>query len=436
MPAPAMNDFRDIGTDVEEAYLRLGLHLGAPLSLSTPERRLHIYLVGKTGTGKTTLMMNLAIQDLDAGRGFALLDPHGDMAEHLLHHVPRRLMNRVVYLNPNDPDFAVGLNVLEQVPLDHRPVVAAGVVSAMKHIWRDSWGPRLEHILLNTVLALMDTPGSTLLGVPLMLLDPDYRDDVASRVQNPVVRQFFEVELPSYPQNYWREAIGPVLNKIQSFLVFPAIRNIVGQGHSTVNLRQLMDEGQILIANLSKGLIGEEPASLLGSLLVTKLELAAMSRADTLEFARRDFALYADEFHSFPTGSFTSLLSEARKYHLSLVGAHQYLGQLSPDVRAAVFGNIGTMVVFRVGAEDARVFQEELMPIALDEITELPSYRAWVKLPGGEPRLSLSTEACPEPLSVKRAEMVKLLSNRHFARPLASVEAEIAHVLTRALRSR
>ena len=413
--------------------MRLGLNVGDPLTLSIPDRRLHVYIAGKTGTGKSTLMLNLLVQDLEANRGFALLDPHGDLAERLLDYVPRRHTGRVVYLNPNDRGHAIGLNVLEHVPEECRPVVAAGVLSAMKHIWADSWGPRLAHFLLNTILALMDTPGSTLLGVPLMLLDADYRKRIVSRVKNPVVRQFFEVELPSYPQHYSREAMGPVLNKIQSFLVFPAVRSIIGQSHSTFDMRRMMDEGRFLIANLSKGLIGEEPANLLGSLLVTKLELTAMSRADVLEFARPDFAIYADEFHSFSTSSFATLLSEARKYHLSLVGAHQYLAQLNPEVRGAVFGNVGTMIVFRVGAEDGRVFEQEFLPITLDSLTELPPYQGWIKLPGGTPRLSLSTEICPPP-SGPRAAIVKAQSRRHYSRSITRIDHEITALLASTTR--
>jgi hypothetical protein len=427
-----MNDHHDRGTRHFGAAIRLGLHLGDPLTLSIPERRLHVYVAGKTGTGKSTLMLNMLLQDLEAGRGFALLDPHGDLAERVLDYVPKRETGRVVYLDPNDREFAIGLNVLEHVPEDYRPIVAAGVLSAMKHIWADSWGPRLAHFLLNTILALMDTPGSTLLGVPLMLLDEDYRRRIVARVTNPVVRQFFEVELPSYPQHYSREAMGPVLNKIQSFLVFPAIRNIIGQSRSTFDMRRLIDEDRFLIANLSKGLIGEEPANLLGSLLVTKLELTAMSRANVVEHERPDFAIYADEFHSFSTSSFATLLSEARKYHLSLVGAHQYLAQLTPEVRAAVFGNVGTMIVFRVGAEDGRVFEQELLPITLDHITGLPAFQGWIKLPGGSPRLSFSTEPCRAP-SGRRAAKVKVQSRRHYGRLVRKVDYEVVRFLEAAM---
>lgn len=429
-----MHDVPDRGTSTSTDAVHLGFNVGEPVSLSIAERRLHVYVTGKTGTGKSTLLLNLMVQDLQAGRGFALLDPHGDLAERVLDHVPPALTNRVVYLDPNEPDFAIGLNILEHVPEDLRPVVAAGVLSAMKHIWSDSWGPRLAHFLLNTILALMDTPGSTLLGVPLMLLDADYRRKVVARVTNPVVRQFFEVELPAYPQHYSREAMGPVLNKIQSFLVFPTIRNIIGQERSTFDMRRLMDENRYLIANLSKGLIGEEPANLLGSLLVTNLELTAMRRASIAEHLRPDFALYADEFHSFSTSSFATLLSEARKYRLSLIGAHQYLGQLTPEVRAAVLGNVGTMVVFRVGAEDGRVFEQELLPITLDLVTEQPAFHAWLKLPGGAPRMSLASEDCAAPPR-RRATIVKAQSRRHYARKTAHVEGEIAEFLSRAMKA-
>lgn len=416
--------------NISEHTACLGLYLGSPFFLTLAERRRHVYMLGKTGTGKTTLLHNLIVDDLRAGAGLAILDPHGDLAETLLDHVPRHRTHEVIYFAPADLERPVGLNVLEDVPEDYRPTVADGVITAFRSIWVDSWGARLEHFLRNAILALMDSPGETLLGIPLMLTDEGFRARIVAKVRNPIVRFFWEVELPGYPQHYSREAMGPVLNKIESFLVFPAIRNIVGQSHSTFDARFLIDHNRILIANLAKGLIGEEAANLLGSLLVTKIQLAAMSRANQLEVFRQDFTLYADEFHSFTTESFATVLAEARKYRLALVIAHQYLGQLRDSVRDAVFGNIGTMVVFRVGAADGEVFCKEFAPLNLVELTELSAFCAWAKTPEHLQRLPLSTLSPTQPPGI-RGFKVREQSRRHFTRCRADVETQLHHLFAR-----
>ncbi len=413
------------------APLRLGTAVGTPLLLSADERRRHLYLVGKTGAGKTSLMHALAVQDLEVGRGFAFLDPHGDEALRLLDHVPRWRTNDVVYFNPSDRSHPVTLNVLESPPSDSqtREFIAAGVVSAFHHIWRDSWGPRLEHFLRNAVLALMDTPGATLVGIPLMFLSKDYRERIVERVQNPHVRLFWTYEFANYPENYKREAMGPVLNKIQSFLVYEGVSTIIGHPQSSFDVRHLMDNRRVLIANLSKGYLGEDAANLLGSLLVTKIHLAAMSRADTPEHERADFALYADEFQSFTTSSFATALSEARKYRLSLVLAHQYLDQLSPELQSAVLGNIGTMAVFRTSAKDVRDrFEDELYPVQFEHIIGLENFEAWIKTPEFLSPTRLLTDP-PLPPSGPRAAKVIEQSRRHHGRDGERVRSAIARML-------
>lgn len=413
------------------ALLRLGTSLGDPLLLSEDDRRRHIYLIGKTGAGKTSLLHALAVQDLEAGRGFAFLDPHGDEALRLLDHVPRHRSNDVAYFNPADRDRPVTLNVLEAAPDGEqtREFIASGVVSAFHHIWRDSWGPRLEHFLRNAVLALMDTPGETLVGIPMMLLSQPYRDRIIRRIENPHVRLFWTHEFASYPDSYKREAMGPVLNKIQSFLVYEGISNIIGHPVSSFDIRHHMDHGRILIANLSKGRIGEDAANLLGSLLVTKIHLAAMSRADVPERERRDFALYADEFQSFTTSSFATALSEARKYRLSLVLAHQYLDQLAPELQAAVLGNVGTIAGFRTSAKDVRNrLADELYPVQFEHITGLQNYEAWIKTPAELSPIRLQTDP-PHSASGPRSHKVIAESRRHFGRDGDAVRRAIARQL-------
>ncbi|MEQ1717479.1 MAG: type IV secretion system DNA-binding domain-containing protein [Hyphomicrobium sp.] len=403
----------------------LGRGTNHPFELSRVDLRRHFYMLGKTGSGKTTLMHNMAVQDLEVGHGLALIDPHGDEAERLLDYVPKARTNDTIYFNPGDQDHCVGLNVLEDVPQAARAFVASGVLAAFESIWRASWGPRLEHFLRNAVLALMDTPEATLLGVPMMFLSTDYREHVMTRITNPIVRLFWEQEYAGYPTTYVREAIGPVLNKMEAFLVYPAIANIVGHPKSTFDMRAIMDGRGVLICNLAKGIIGEDAANLLGSLLVTKIHQSAMSRADQPEDQRIDFTLYVDEFQSFTTDTFASSLAEARKYRLSLVLANQYLEQLLPAVRAAVLGNVGTLVAFRASAIDVtQHLERELYPIQFQHIVELAPYEAWVKSPNRAETEHLDTLP-PNPPSGDRAHKVIAQSRRRFTRPRSEAEAAI-----------
>ena len=345
------------------------------------DRRHHTYIIGKTGTGKSTLIANLARQDIVHGEGLALLDPHGDLIEQVLQQVPEEHKSDLVYFDATDPACALAFNPLEVTQPGTKPLVASGLISVFKKIWSESWGPRMEYILRNVFLALLDQPGSTLLDVPRLLDDADFRSYVVARVQNAEVRRFWLREYQKFPAHFRAEAISPIQNKIGEFLVNPLLRRIVGQPKSTFDLRQVMDSGKILLVNLAQGKIGEDSAALLGAMLVTKLSLAALSRADIGEDDRRDFHLYVDEFPLFTTTSFAGMLSEMRKYRLNLALAHQHMAQLDETVRDAILGNVGTIVSFRVGLSDAELLEKEFFPeFRASDLVNLPNYHVYLKL--------------------------------------------------------
>jgi hypothetical protein len=349
--------------------------------IKTDDRRRHMYFIGKTGMGKTAAMENMAIQDIKDGKGIGFVDPHGEAAEGLLEHVPSSRINDVIYFNPSDVDFPVAFNIMEKVGLEHRHLVASGLMGVFKKIWPDVWSARMEYILNNCILALLEYPGSTLLGVNRMLADPDYRKKIVDKVTDPVIKSFWVQEFARYNQRYEIEATAAIQNKIGQFISNPLIRNIIGQVNSSIDMRKVMDEKKILILNLSKGKIGEDNSRLLGALLITKLQLAAMSRVDIPEEKRQDFFLYVDEFQNFATESFTNILSEARKYRLSLILGHQYISQMEETVRDAVFGNMGTIVSFRVGAEDAEFLEKEFAPeFNANDLVNLAKYNVYLKL--------------------------------------------------------
>jgi hypothetical protein len=350
-------------------------------SIETEDSRRHLYIVGKTGSGKTTLLHNLLIQRIEAGHGVGLIDPHGDIAHDILDYIPSWRTRDVVYLNPADLKHFVGINPLSNVPPDRRHQVASGIVSSFKSIWRESWGPRLEYILYNAVSALLDCENTTILGISRMLTDSSYRRWVVKQVRDPFVKSFWINEYENYDNRFMREAIAPIQNKIGQFLTAPAIRNILGQVKSKIDFRFLIDNHRIFIANLSKGALGEDKANLLGSLLVTQLQLAALSRTDTPEEERRDFFLVIDEFQSLTTDSFASILSEARKYRLSIVISNQYLDQLQPHIRQAILGNVGTIVSFCIGNTDAEILEKEFgRSYSAEQFTDLKRYEIIVKL--------------------------------------------------------
>ncbi|NCD01020.1 hypothetical protein EOL94_02935 [bacterium] len=349
--------------------------------IKTDDRRRHMYFIGKTGMGKSTVLENMIISDIRAGNGVAVVDPHGDLAEKVIEFIPDHRIKDVVYFNPSDMHYPIAFNVVEQVEPHLRHLVASGLIGVFKKLWADSWGPRLEYILRNAILAILDYPDSTLLGVVRMLSDKDYRKNVVSNVQDPVVKAFWEKEFSGYADKFAAEAVSPIQNKVGQFLSSSLMRNIVGQVKSSIDLREIMDNGKILIMNLSKGRIGEDNSALLGAMMITKIQLAAMSRVDINESERKDFYLYIDEFQNFSTESFANILSEARKYRLNLIMAHQYIEQLGDTVKAAVFGNVGTLVVFRVGAGDAEELVKEFAPTFDEEdIVNLPKYEMYLKL--------------------------------------------------------
>ncbi|HUD08507.1 MAG TPA: type IV secretion system DNA-binding domain-containing protein, partial [Candidatus Saccharimonadales bacterium] len=347
--------------------------------------RRHFYVVGKTGTGKTTMIQNMAIQDIQNGRGVAIVDPHGEFAEEVLKAVPASRINDVIYFNPADQEWPIAFNVMEKVDTEYRHLIASGLVGVFKKIWADSWGPRLEYILRNAILALLEYPGSTLLGVTRILVDKNYRERVVEKISDPVVKSFWVDEFTKWNDRVLQEVISPIQNKVGQFLSSALIRNIVGQTKSAFNIRDLMDQEKVIIMNLSKGRIGEDNSALLGAMMITKIQLAAMARVDVPEEERKDFYLYVDEFQNFATDSFANILSEARKYRLNLILAHQYIGQLTTDtstkVRDAVFGNVGTIATFRIGAEDAEFLEKEFEPIfMIQDLVNLPNRNIYIKL--------------------------------------------------------
>ena len=328
------------------------------------DRRQHMYVIGKSGTGKTTLIKNLALQDINNNKGVAIIDPHGEFVEEILQSIPSHRVKDVIYFNHADTEYPIGFNILEVKDVRQKHLVASNLMGIFTKIWAGVWSARMEYILQNCVLALLDTPGTSLLGIPRILVDADYRRTIVENIQDPVVKSFWNVEYAGYTDRLRSEAIVPIQNKVGQFLSTPLIRNIVGQPKSTIDISEIMNDEKILLVNVSKGLIGEDNSSLLGAMIITKIQLAAMERIRIPESERKDFYLYVDEFQNFATDSFASILSEARKYRLDLIIAHQYIGQLVTDkstrVRDAVFGNVGTMIVFRVGAQDAEALEPEL----------------------------------------------------------------------------
>src|SRR3989441_2933985 len=344
-------------------------------------RRAHMYIVGKTGTGKSTLIANLARQDLVHGEGFALLDPHGDLVEQVFRSVPETRRGDLIYFNVPDTAHPLAFNPLESTQPALRPLVASGLIGVFKKIWAESWGPRMEYILRNALLALLDWPASTLLDIPKLLDDAAFRRHVLVYVRNDQVRRFWLREYENYPARFRAEAIAPIQNKVGEFLVNPILRNIVGQPRSAFDLRRVMDEGKILLVNLAKGKIGEDSSSLMGAMLVTTVSLAALARAHLAEANRRDFYVYLDEFPSFTTPGFAGMLSEMRKYHVGLVLAHQHLSQVEDGTRDAILGNAGTIIAFRIGLADALLLEKEFHPeLAAVDLISLPNYQIYLKL--------------------------------------------------------
>ncbi|MDD5569234.1 MAG: type IV secretion system DNA-binding domain-containing protein [Candidatus Pacebacteria bacterium] len=394
------------------------------------DKRRHVYIIGKTGMGKTELLKNMIVQDILRGNGVGFIDPHGEAAEEILDFIPEERIKDVVYFNPADLDNPIAFNIMEDVDANYRHLVAGGMMGVFKKIWPDVWSSRMEYILNNTILALLEIPGSTLLGINRLLSDAEWRESVVSRLQDPVVKAFWTKEFARYTQRYEIEATAAIQNKIGQFISTPIIRNIIGQAKSTIDMRKIMDEKKIFIMNLSKGRIGEDSSRLLGALLITKLQLAAMSRVDISEKERADFILYIDEFQNFSTESFATILSEARKYRLSLILAHQYIAQMDEQVRDAVFGNVGTMIVFRVGADDAEFLEREFSPeFYVQDLVNLPKQNIYVKLMiDGVTSRPFSAETLPpaERIGASHKEELTEFSRKKYGVSKSIVDAAIA----------
>jgi hypothetical protein len=411
-------------TDARNSRVRFGI--------KQKDRSRHIYVIGKTGMGKSTLLENMAAQDIQQGNGMCFIDPHGKTAELLLEYIPKERINDVLYFAPFDMEYPISFNIMEDVGYDKRHLVVSGLMSAFKKIWKDAWSARMEYILSNTLFALLEYPDATLLSVNRMLSDKAFRKKVVENIQDTAVKSFWVDEFANYTERMAAEAVPAIQNKVGQFTSNPLIRNIIGQPKSSFDLREMMDNKKIIIVNLSKGRMGESNAQLLGSLLVTKIYLAAMSRADAGPHEidlLPDFSLFVDEFQSFANESFADILSEARKYKLNLHIAHQYVEQMPEEVRAAVFGNVGTLVTFRVGSADAELFEKEFAPVfTQQDIVNLGFAQVYLRLMidgiGSKP---FSARTMP-PLPVSEDNNIKEVidaSRRQFARPRAEVEEQV-----------
>src|SRR3990167_11096523 len=408
-----------------------------PFGIRRKDRERHVYVIGKTGMGKSTLLENMAIQDIRNGEGIAFIDPHGQTADRILEYVPEHRIKDVLYFAPFDMEHPVAFNVMEDVGYDKRHLVVSGLLSAFRKIWVDAWSARMEYILSNTLLALLEYPDATLLGVNRMYTDKEYRKKVVENVQDPVVKDFWTKEYAIYTDRYTQEATPAIQNKVGQFTGNPLIRNIIGQSQSSFDIREMMDKKKILIMNLSKGLIGETNMRLLGSMLTTRIFLAAMSRAGipSGELARLPhFYFYVDEFQNFANETFAEILSESRKYKLNLVLTNQYIEQMEEEVRDAVFGNVGTTVAFRVGPFDAEVLETVFMPRFLKEdIVSLDRRQVYMSLMidgvGSQP-FSAVTIPPIEPPPVSYREQVIAESRKQFTSERTGVESVIVEELT------
>ena len=431
-----MSDLPEIPQNKELTYLGVSTYRDKNVlfGIKRKDRRQHVYILGKSGTGKSALMFNMIIQNIQNGEGVCMVDPHGENVEAILSAIPPHRMKDVIYFNPADADHHIGFNVLELIDPQYKHLVASGLMGIFTKIWANAWSARMEYILNNCILALLDTPGTTLLGIPRMLVDKDYRQKIISNLKDPVIKAFWVHEYEAWQDKFRNEAIAPIQNKVGQFLSTSIIRNVVGQSKSTINIFDMMNEGKIFLVNVSKGRIGEDNSGLLGGMIITKIQLAAMERVRVPEESRRDFYLYVDEFQNFVTDAFAGILSEARKYRLNLTVAHQYTAQLVSDkstaVRDAVFGNVGTMIVFRVGADDAEFLEKEFDPeFTPQDLVNLPNYKAYLKLMiDGVTSRPFSAKTLPPMVKSgnKEVEEEVIKSSRDlYCRPKAVVEREI-----------
>lgn len=386
------------------------------------DRRRHIYVIGKTGTGKSTLIANMAINDIRGGEGLAVIDPHGDLTEILLDYIPSYRVNDVVYFDPSQTSRALVLNPLEVKNPEQKDLVASGIIAIFHKLYANSWGPRLEHILRNTILTLLDVPDSTFLEVPKILSDKSYREKKIVDITDPVMLAFWHNEFEKMSPQLQAEAISPILNKVGQFISAQVVRNVIGYPKSTIDLEEIMNDGKILLLNLSQGRMGEDSAALLGAMVITKLQIAAMNRVNVPEAERPDFFLYVDEFQNFATTSFIKILSEARKYRLNLTLANQYTAQVDPEVQAAILGNVGTLVTFLIGASDARVMTKEFGDVYKEgELTGLANYQILLKETiDNQTSRPFFASTLPLPFSrTQNKEKVKKVSAERNTRPVS-----------------
>ena len=399
------------------------------------DRRRHAYIIGKTGMGKSTLLENMVFSDIHSGKGLAVVDPHGDLIESILRFIPKERSNDVVIFNPSDTDYPLSFNVLDCPNKDQRVLVASGLMSVFTKLWPDAFSGRMEHILRNTLLALLEADGQSMLGIMRMYADAEYRNKVVAKVTDPMVKSFWNDEFATWTEKYRTEAVAAIQNKVGQLLSTPLIRNIVGQVNSSLDIRHAMDTGKIILVNLSKGKLGEDTSAFLGSMLVTKFQIDAMSRADVPENERRDFYLYVDEFQNFATESFATILSEARKYRLNLTMANQYVAQLligdsNTKLRDAVFGNVGSLISFQVGSDDAETLSLQFEEMAtVNDILSLPKYHAYARLMvDGMPSKPFSVSTLPPPEFIQdkgRLEKLIALSRERYSEKRSVVEEKI-----------
>ena len=399
--------------------------------IKVPDRALHMYAIGKTGTGKSTLLKFLAIDDINKGRGMAIVDPHGDLIQDILEYIPKERLDDVIYFSPADSKHPIGFNLLENTDPEYKNIIASGIVGVFKKIFGESWGPRLEYILRNVVLGLLDYKKATLLSVLRVLTDTKFRREVVATIEDPVIKDFFINEYERYDQKFRTEAVAPIQNKVGQFLSSTTIRNIVGQEKTTLDIRKIMDEGKILLIDLSIGKIGEDNSTLLGSLIITKIQMAAMSRADLPKDERKPFYLYVDEFQNFATDSFAVILSEARKYGLYLFVTNQYIAQMPENVADAVFGNVGTLITFRVGAKDAEFLNREFVPVfEPEDLSNLNNYNIYLKMSiDGVTSIPFSAKTLLpmyEPHNLQEQAIEK--SRIKYSRPREEVEKYISNI--------
>ena len=401
------------------------------------DRRRHMYIIGKTGMGKSVLLENMIMSDIEKWRGVAVIDPHGDLAEGIIGLIPKKRTNQVIIFDPSDREWPIAFNMLEDISPEQRPFIASGLVGIFKRIFWESWGPRLEHTLRNAVHALMEYPGTTLLSIPLILTSDVYRNKVVKKITDPVVKKFWTHEYGKLTPQQRNETAGPILNKVGQFLSSSILRNVLGQPKNSFNMRWAMDKKKIIIVNLSKWKIWEDASSLLWAMMVTKFQLDAMSRADIPENEREDFYLYVDEFQNFATDSFSTILSEARKYKLNLVMANQYIDQMTETVRGAVFGNVGTLVSFQVGHHDSAILAEAFAGyIEADDLMNQKKYTIYLKqlidwMPS--PIFSAATFP-PHPHNdeefAERYEKILQVSRERYSKPRKIVEEKINKTMT------